>query len=204
MVNGPERRTLLDFTLDPDELPSLPEPSGSDRANAAQDFARQSGVSPEILSQLDQPNRAEIENVVVKDKILTQKVLKPWQRELAGVIKDPSYTFLNTASKQAHLNYTLKYMRDLNKMGSQAGPGKFVFDAFSILFMPLTIRSNLFLINSKTSSGIMLFSYASLTLKSGSITNFKKFHIKNPNLNHLNLGRQIDLLKIKFSTIPLS
>ena len=78
---------------------------------------------------INNPNRAEIENVVVKDKILTQKVLKPWQRELAGVIKDPSYTFLNTASKQAHLNYTLKYMRDLNKMGSQKGPGKFVFDA---------------------------------------------------------------------------
>ena len=43
---------------------------------------------------INNPNKEQINNVTVQDKILTQKVLKPWQREIAGVIKDPSYTFL--------------------------------------------------------------------------------------------------------------
>ena len=78
---------------------------------------------------IDNPNKAQVDNVTVQDKILTQKVLKPWQREIAGVIKDPSYTFLNTVSKQAHLNYTLKYMDDVLKFGTEDGPGKFIFKA---------------------------------------------------------------------------
>ena len=78
---------------------------------------------------INNPNKEQINNVTVQDKILTQKVLKPWQREIAGVIKDPSYTFLNTVSKQAHLNYTLKYMDDVLKFGSEDGPGKFIFKA---------------------------------------------------------------------------
>jgi len=78
---------------------------------------------------VDNPNKAQVDNVTVQDKILTQKVLKPWQREIAGVIKDPSYTFLNTVSKQAHLNYTLKYMDDVLKFGAEDGPGKFIFKA---------------------------------------------------------------------------
>ena len=78
---------------------------------------------------VDNPNKAQVDNVTVQDKILTQKVLKPWQREIAGVIKDPSYTFLNTVSKQAHLNYTLKYMDDVLKCGAEDGPGKFIFKA---------------------------------------------------------------------------
>ena len=76
---------------------------------------------------INNPNKEQINNVTVQDKILTQKVLKPWQREIAGVIKDPSYTFLNTVSKQAHLNYTLKYMDDVLKFGTEDGPGKFIF-----------------------------------------------------------------------------
>ena len=81
---------------------------------------------------VDNPNKAQVDNVTVQDKILTQKVLKPWQREIAGVIKDPSYTFLNTVSKQAHLNYTLKYMDDVLKFGAEDGPGKFIFKADEI------------------------------------------------------------------------
>jgi len=78
---------------------------------------------------INNPNKEQINNVTVQDKILTQKVLKPWQREIAGVIKDPSYTFLNTVSKQAHLNYTLKYMDDVMRFGTEDGPGKFIFKA---------------------------------------------------------------------------
>ena len=78
---------------------------------------------------IDKPDKRQIDNVTVQDRILTQKVLKPWQREIAGVIKDPSYTFLNTVSKQAHLNYTLKYMDDVMRFGTEDGPGKFIFKA---------------------------------------------------------------------------
>ena len=78
---------------------------------------------------INKPDKAQIDNVTVQDRILTQKVLEPWQREIAGVIKDPSYTFLNTVSKQAHLNYTLKYMDDVLRFGSEDGPGKFIFKA---------------------------------------------------------------------------
>jgi hypothetical protein len=76
---------------------------------------------------INNPTKDQIDNVTIQDKILTQKVLKPWQREIAGVIKDPSYTFLNTVNKQAHLNYTLKYMDDVMRFGTEDGPGKFIF-----------------------------------------------------------------------------
>jgi hypothetical protein len=78
---------------------------------------------------INKPDKAQIDNVTVQDRVLLQKVLKPWQREIAGVIKDPSYTFLNTVSKQAHLNYTLKYMDDVMRFGTEDGPGKFIFKA---------------------------------------------------------------------------
>ena len=77
---------------------------------------------------INNPTKAEIENIVVKDSILKNKILKPWQEELAGLVKDPSYSFYSTVSKQAHLNYTLKYMDDLVKSGSK-GPNKFIFNA---------------------------------------------------------------------------
>ena len=42
---------------------------------------------------INNPNKEQINNVTVQDKILTQKVLKPWQREIAGVIKDHHILF---------------------------------------------------------------------------------------------------------------
>jgi hypothetical protein len=83
----------------------------------------------QVADVINDADKRQIDNVTVQDKILTQKVLKPWQREIAGVIKDPSYTFLNTVSKQAHLNYTLKYMDDVMRFGTKDGPGKFIFKA---------------------------------------------------------------------------
>jgi len=90
---------------------------------------------------INKADKRQIDNVTVQDKILTQKVLKPWQREIAGVIKDPSYTFLNTVSKQAHLNYTLKYMDDVMRFGTEDGPGKFIFNADEL--SPLDINNPL-------------------------------------------------------------
>ena len=71
--------------------------------------------------QLPESNisKEELDTLVVKDEALRSKVLLPWQEEIAGVIKDPSYTFLATVGKQANLNAMLKYMDDIAKMGSQ-------------------------------------------------------------------------------------
>ena len=77
---------------------------------------------------LNKASKAEVDSVVIKDSVLKSKVLEPWQEELAGLIKDPSYSFYSTVSKQGHLNYTLKYLDDIGRAGSQ-GPNKFIFSA---------------------------------------------------------------------------
>ena len=77
---------------------------------------------------LNKATKAEVDSVVIKDNVLRNKVLEPWQEELAGLIKDPSYSFYTTVSKQGHLNYTLKYLDDITKAGSE-GPNKFIFNA---------------------------------------------------------------------------
>ena len=77
---------------------------------------------------LNKTTKAEVDSVVIKDSVLRNKVLLPWQEELAGLIKDPSYSFYTTVSKQGHLNYTLKYLDDITKAGSE-GPNKFIFNA---------------------------------------------------------------------------
>ena len=77
---------------------------------------------------LNKATKAEVDSVIIKDNVLRNKVLEPWQEELAGLIKDPSYSFYTTVSKQGHLNYTLKYLDDIAKAGSE-GPNKFIFNA---------------------------------------------------------------------------
>jgi len=77
---------------------------------------------------INNPTKQEIDSVVIKDSVLRNKVLLPWQEELAGLIKDPSYSFYSTVSKQGHLNHTLKYLDDISKAGSE-GPNKFIFTA---------------------------------------------------------------------------
>jgi hypothetical protein len=75
---------------------------------------------------IDKPTKAEIESVKLNPSILEKKVLAPWQEEISGIIKDPRYTFYSTINKQAHLNYTLKYLDDINKMFS-TGKNKKIF-----------------------------------------------------------------------------
>ena len=55
--------------------------------------------------------------VSIKDAILKKSMVEPWQKELLGEIKDPSYTFFSTVAKQANLNGTLSYMDDIAKIG---------------------------------------------------------------------------------------
>ena len=70
--------------------------------------------------------KQEIDAISINPSILRDKILKPWQELLAGKITDPRYTFISTVGKQSNLNYTLKYMDEINKLGS-AGPNKFIF-----------------------------------------------------------------------------
>jgi len=87
-----------------------------------------SGVNEVIIN----PTKAEIESVRVNPSILEERVLRPWQQELAGVIKDPRYTFYSTISKQANLNFTLKFMDDVNKVLS-TGKNKAIFTKEELL-----------------------------------------------------------------------
>ncbi len=70
--------------------------------------------------------KAEIEAVSLSPDILTERIAEPWQREVLGVVKDPTYTFHATTSRQARLAFGLKYMDDLNKQFS-SGPNKKIF-----------------------------------------------------------------------------
>ena len=70
--------------------------------------------------------KAEVEAVSLSPDILTKRIAEPWQRELLGVVKDPTYTFHATTSRQARLAFGLKYMDDLNKSFS-SGPNKKIF-----------------------------------------------------------------------------
>jgi hypothetical protein len=70
--------------------------------------------------------KAEIEAVSLSPDILKERIAEPWQREVLGVVKDPTYTFHATTSRQARLAFGLKYMDDLNKQFS-SGPNKKIF-----------------------------------------------------------------------------
>ena len=91
-------------------------------------------TAPKIKNKVpDNTVKKEIEGIRVQTDVLKEKILEPWQRELAGVIKDPSYTFYATVMKQANLNSTLKYLSEINQIGSKPGAAKFVFTKQEII-----------------------------------------------------------------------
>ena len=91
-------------------------------------------TAPQIKNKTpDNTVKKEIEGIRVQTDALKEKILEPWQRELAGVIKDPSYTFYATVMKQANLNSTIKFLNEVNQMGSKPGVGKFVFTKDEII-----------------------------------------------------------------------
>ena len=91
-------------------------------------------TAPKIKNKVpDNTVKKEIEGIRVQTDVLKEKILEPWQRELAGVIKDPSYTFYATVMKQANLNSTLKYLNEINQIGSKPGAAKFVFTKQEII-----------------------------------------------------------------------
>jgi len=91
-------------------------------------------TAPKIKNKVpDNTVKKEIEGIRVQTDVLKEKILEPWQRELAGVIKDPSYTFYATIMKQANLNSTIKYLNEINQIGSKPGAAKFVFTKQEII-----------------------------------------------------------------------
>ena len=60
----------------------------------------------------------ELEGIQLQTDALKQKILDPWQREIAGVIKDPSYTFYASVMKLSNLNNTMKYLKYVDSLGS--------------------------------------------------------------------------------------
>jgi hypothetical protein len=77
-------------------------------------------VTPFKLSESD-VSVSDIANVKVDDNILDRQKLKEWQKELFGVIKDPSYTYFSTIGKQANLNFTTEYLNRMAQIGRAPG-----------------------------------------------------------------------------------
>jgi hypothetical protein len=96
-----------------DQVNKFISSKGVDQADVLDDTFK-NGVDEVV----DKATKEEIESVRINPTILNKKVLKPWQEEILGVIKDPRYTFYSTVGKQAHLNYTLRYLDDIKKIGS--------------------------------------------------------------------------------------
>ena len=91
-------------------------------------------TAPKVKNKTpDNTVKKEIEGIRVQTDALREKILDPWQRELAGVIKDPSYTFYATVMKQANLNSSIKYLNEINQIGSKPGASKFVFTRQEII-----------------------------------------------------------------------
>ena len=81
------------------------------------------GEALEVASpstKIDPKVAKEIEGIKLQTDALQQKILEPWQRELAGVIKDPSYTFYASVMKLSNLNNTMKYLQYVDELGSGA------------------------------------------------------------------------------------
>jgi hypothetical protein len=125
VIKGKERYVLDKFgknlkDLTGDELTSINEKWKTDLDNLlktrAKDEVDVSNKTRERELQLGK----EINRVNPDPSILIQKVLDPWEQEVFGVVKDPKYTFVSTIGKLANLNYTVKFLDDVEKIGTKA------------------------------------------------------------------------------------
>ena len=74
-------------------------------------------VSPFDLAESN-VSANELKGVKIKGSVLEKKVLQPWQEELFGIVRDPTYTFLATTGKLANVNFTADYLNKIAKIGS--------------------------------------------------------------------------------------
>jgi len=125
VIKGKERYVLDKFgknlsDITEDELASINKQWTKDLdgllKNKAKDEADLLNKTNEKELQLGK----EVNRVRPDPSILIQKVLAPWEQEVYGVIKDPKYTFISTIGKLAHLNYSVKFLDDVEKIGTKA------------------------------------------------------------------------------------
>ena len=156
----------------------------------------------------------EIEGIQLQTEALKQKILDPWQRELAGVIKDPSYTFYASVMKLSNLNNTMKYLKYVDSLGS----GEKYLQQIKILRQQKSVKGltaeqvkaiddEILLLNGKKEASQFVFSQKELTEKYGKNAvndpRFKKY--ESPQVYNKQTGENLTLTPLsgKYIKTPL-
>ena len=125
VIKGKERYVLDKFgknlaDLTEGELDSINKQFATDLDNLLKNRAKDEVDLLNKTKERELQIGKEINKVNPDPSILIPKVLDPWQQEVFGVIKDPKYTFVSTVGKLANLNYTVKFLDDVEKIGTKA------------------------------------------------------------------------------------
>jgi len=125
VMKGKERYVLDKFgknlaDLSESELNSINKQFATDLDNLLKNRAKDEVDLLNKTKERELQIGKEINKVNPDPSILIPKVLDPWQQEVFGVIKDPKYTFVSTVGKLANLNYTVKFLDDVEKIGTKA------------------------------------------------------------------------------------
>jgi hypothetical protein len=112
-----EKEAIENVAFKPNELQTIRE----EARGAVAKFAKQ--VNADEVGPLDinksNVSKSELEDVRINNEIIRDKVLNPWQEEVFGIIRDPSYSFFSAAGKLANLNFTVDYLNNIYKQGSK-------------------------------------------------------------------------------------
>jgi len=125
VIKGKERYVLDKFgknlaDLTGDELASINKQWATDLDNLLKTRAKDEADVLNKTRERELQLGKEINRVNPDPSILIPKVLDPWEQEVFGVVKDPKYTFVSTVGKLANLNYTVKFLDDVEKIGTKA------------------------------------------------------------------------------------
>jgi hypothetical protein len=125
VIRGKERYVLDKFgknlsDLTGDELASINKQWTTDLDNLLKTRAKDEADLLNKTRERELQLGKEINRVNPDPSILIPKVLDPWEQEVFGIVKDPKYTFVSTVGKLANLNYTVKFLDDVEKIGTKA------------------------------------------------------------------------------------
>jgi hypothetical protein len=125
VIKGKERYVLDKFgknlaDLTGDELSSVNKQFTIDLDNLLKTRAKDEADVLNKTRERELQIGKEINRVSPDPSVLIPKVLDPWEQEVYGIIKDPKYTFVSTVGKLANLNYTVKFLDDVEKIGTKA------------------------------------------------------------------------------------
>jgi hypothetical protein len=125
VIKGKERYVLDKFgknltDLTGDELASVNKQFTIDLDNLLKTRAKDEADVLNKTRERELQIGKEINRVSPDPSVLIPKVLDPWEQEVYGIIKDPKYTFVSTVGKLANLNYTVKFLDDVEKIGTKA------------------------------------------------------------------------------------